>query len=249
MHIETIQETVSSFGICPLCNQTGELQLSHILPASAHRITKTAGRNVLTSFYKNVVDEKNQSDFKEKLLCFSCEQALSVIEGFAIQACRGAWPHRKRPFYEIPEQAVHSLVAFAYSVFWRSSISKRFAAYNLGPDIERELKEAFWNKQFPSPPYLSVSMSFLMSKYPLTERALFTPWVSELPAGIQVHYFSIFGLVFRLHIPNALYEVEANEILRAENGTGRIYHLLQWEKENIDSAITNALAMPKLRPR
>lgn len=245
MDIESTQETVSSFSICPLCNQKAELQLSHILPASAHRITKTSGRNVLTSFYKNVVDEKNQTDFKEKLLCFSCEQALSVIEGLAIQACRSAWPHRNEPFYEIPGRVIQSLVAFAYSVFWRCSISKRLAAYNLSSDLERELKKAFWDKQFPSPPHLSVSVSFLMSRYPLTERTLFTPWVSELSVGVKVHYFSVFGLVFRLHVPNALYEVEANEFLRVENNTGRIYPLLQWEKETIDGAISHALSMPK----
>jgi len=43
-----------------------------------------------------------------------------------------------------------------------------------------------------------------------------TPLVAKLAADVEAHYFSMFGIVFRLDIPNSLYELEEDSYLRYE---------------------------------
>ena len=92
--------------VCRLCGKTAELQNSHIFPAAAHAHTKSGGKNVLLGNRKRIFRLKNQTDFAEHLLCFACEQLLSVFEGRAIQACHAAWKHRSNSRYQIPTASV-----------------------------------------------------------------------------------------------------------------------------------------------
>lgn len=232
--------------ICRLCGRNEKLQRSHLLPAAAHRNTKQGTANVLIGTRAKVFKRVNQKDFVERLLCFDCEQFLSIDEKTAIDVCRVAWERRKEPFYEIPANAVEPLVAFAYSVFWRVSVATTMA-YSLNASLEQALCEAFLFRRFPDPPYLPISMSFLrVLDIPITHRTLMTPWACHVVSDMTVHYFSMFGIVFRMHVPNAMHEINEREFLRANVRSGRIYHLQQWEQEVVNATLTHSAVLAKM---
>jgi len=69
----------------------------------------------------------------------------------------------------------------------------------------------------PDPPKLAITLSFLkVLDITMTGRLLMTPLVAKLAADVEAHYFSMFGIVFRLDIPNSLYELEEDSYLRYE---------------------------------
>ena len=224
---------------CRLCGREAVLQNSHILPAAAHRNTKKDGRNVLLASGQGVFKRNNQSDFTESLLCFDCEQDFSKFEGLAINACRLAWKSRLASNRPVLSAEIRPLVVFAYSVFWRASISSRISLYKLPDETEECLKNALLTEKFPSPPELPISLSFLkVLDLPLTERTLVAPWRERLIAGLEVHYFSVFGIVFRMNYPYALQEIERYEFFRFDTQVGKIYPLQSWEEEMIDKRFT-----------
>jgi hypothetical protein len=235
-------------GVCRLCDQAAELERSHILPAAAHRVTKDNGRNVISYLRRGLFNDHNQKDFAEPLLCFACEQLLSVFEGQAIAACKIAWKSRHNSTYCIPSESVRSLAEFAYSIFWRASVSKTLDDYSLGETIEERLKAAFVVGDFPDPPALVLSMSFLeVTGVTITDRILMTPWIENFAVEIKITYFTVFGIVFRLHFPVSMGELEENEFLRACSGVGNIYRLRAWERESIDSMFSLAVLNSKRR--
>jgi len=235
---------------CRLCGRSAFLQNSHILPAAAHRITKRAGRNVLLASGHGIFKRDNQTDFTERLLCFECEQNFSKFEGLAITACRAAWGGRLAANRAVLSADVRPLVIFAYSVFWRASISSKISLYKLPNEVEGRLKEALLIGKFPSPPELAISLSFLkVLDLPLTDRCLMAPWKDKLAAGLEVHYFSVFGIVFRMNYPSAFQEIERDEFFRFDTQMGRIYPLQQWEQEMIDERFTNEAVYAKFSER
>jgi hypothetical protein len=232
--------------VCRLCDQEAELENSHILPAAAHRVTKDNGRNVMAYVRGGMFNNRNQSDFAEPLLCYACEQKLSLFEGRAIKACREAWKHRDECAYCLPREVVRPLVEFGYSVFWRASVAKALDDYSLGQAIEDRLKAAFVVGEFPDPPALALSMSFLrVTGVTITNRILMTPWIERFTAGVRVSYFTVFGIVFRLHFPASIYELESGEFLRAHSQSGSIYPLKTWERKSIDDMFTAAAVHSK----
>lgn len=231
---------------CRLCGKDEKLQRSHLLPRAAHLNTKQGTSNVLIGTSANVFRRVNQKDFVERLLCFKCEQSLSTDEKIAMDLCRVARGHRHKPFYEIPTDAVTPLIAFAYSVFWRFSVATSMA-YNLDASLEQELSTAFVSRRFPDPSYLPISMSFLrVLDIPETYKTLMSPWACHMVSDVTVHFFSMLGIVFRMHVPNAMYELNESEFLRAGVGSGRIYHVQQWEQELIDATITHSAVRAKM---
>lgn len=226
-------------GPCRLCGQNAVLQNSHILPASAHRNTKQNGRNVLLASGNGIFKRNNQTDFTDLLLCFPCEQEFSKFERVAIEACRVAWRERGAATYVVPAGAVAALIAFAYSVFWRASISSRLGLYKLPSTVEERLRLALSAGNLPLPPELAISVSFLkVLDLPLTDRTQMAPWKDRLTAGLEVHYFSVFGIIFRMNFPYALHEIETDEFFRSDILTGRIFPLKKWEEEMIDNRFT-----------
>lgn len=135
--------------VCALCRLQKKLQQSHLLPAAAHRVTKDNGKNVLAMNRKGWVNRTNQSDFKEYLLCYDCEQDLSIYEGDAIKACRKAWEFKSSKPYRLPQDSVEALVRCAYSIFWRVSVSKTIEDYVLPSEVEEELRSAFYQRKYP----------------------------------------------------------------------------------------------------
>lgn len=235
---------------CRLCGVVATLRKSHIIPAAAHVHTKIGGLNVLIGNRKNTFRRQNQTDFKEPMLCSECETMLSVFEERAISVCREAFRHRSDASFLLSPDAVEPLVAFAYSVFWRSSIALSMEGYRLNAEWEDELRDAFYKGIYPPPPRLAISMSFLkVLDIPMTGRIIMTPLVARLAGQVEVHYFSIFGIVFRMHVPNSFYELEQNEFLRVEERSGCIYPLQHWEERLIDGELTHAAVLAKMEDR
>jgi hypothetical protein len=230
--------------ICPLCEKYKELQKSHIIPSSAHTITKVAGKNVLMGVRKGEFKAKNQKDYAEDLLCFDCEQILSVIEGDAIKACKAAWPSRTRRRYKIPAHSIRPLVAFVYSVFWRASKAKCVDTYNIDNDLEKRLTDAFWNCNFPDSQELSVSISFLkILNIDQSQNLLLAPMYALIPGSATAHYFSAFGLLFRMFSPGGIFEIESGEFLDVKEERGYIFQLPEWEKELFDSTLARSAVL------
>jgi hypothetical protein len=221
-----------NFEICALCREEAEIQNSHILPSAAHLHSKNSvGRNTMVEHRRGVVRLINQSDIKEPLLCFDCEQLISNFEGIAIKTCRLAWRHRTDSFFEIPAAYISAMVKLAYSVFWRSSVSKIIQGYQLSEQIQSTLRQAFYTEILPEIPTLAISVSFFeVLDIPVTDRILFTPIAIPLSAMTEVHYFSMFGIVFRMNVPSAPFELEDEYFLRPEKQSGRIYPLQPWEE-------------------
>lgn len=236
---------MAPIGTCRLCEETGELRNSHILPRAAHLRTKAGSINVLIKSREKIC-LNNQSDFKEYLLCDNCEQSLSQVEKAAMDACKEAWLSRTEPYYQVPPASVQALVRFAYSVFWRSSVAKCVERYTLGGELESELRDAFHNRIIPDLPRLSLSLSFLkILDMPMTDRVLFTPMIARLAGQSQVHYFSILGLIFRLNVPDTVVELADEYFLRFHDSSGRIYPLQLWEQQMLDAELTFATVIAK----
>lgn len=231
---------------CRLCSKHAELQKSHILPAAAHRHTKNKGRNVLIGNRKRIFRLENQTDFAEYMLCFECEQLLSKFEGGAISTCREAWFRRNDPYYRIPSESVQDLIAFAYSVFWRCSVASTIEGYRLAEPFERELSSAFYLGQFPEAPRLAISISFLkVLDIEMTGKLIMTPLVATILASTEAHYFSVFGLLFRMSVPSALYELEVDEFLRYREKSGCIYPPQLWEEQVLNGELTRSAVLAK----
>jgi hypothetical protein len=230
-----------AYGTCKFCERIGDLERSHLLPAAAHRATKDRGRNVLSYLRQGIFKEQNQTDFTEPLLCFACEQRFSVFENIAIRSCHTAWKSHRLRRHNIEPQSILALSEFAYSVFWRASISNTFNDYSLGCDIENHLRNALFAGEFPQDLALPISMSFLeVTGVNIPNRILMTPWIINLIGGVKITYFALLGMVFRMHYPSALHEVEEQEFLRPSKATGQIHPLKSWEIESIDDMFTKA---------
>jgi hypothetical protein len=187
---------------------------------------------------------KNQKDYAEDLLCFECEQILSVMEGDAIKACKAAWPNKTRRRYKIPAHSIRALVASTYSVFWRASKAKCVETYNISNDLEKRLKDAFWNFNFPDSQDLSVSISFLKTlNMHQSQNLLLAPMYALIPGSATAHYFSAFGLIFRMFSPGGTFEVESGEFLNVKEEHGYIFQLPEWEKELFDSTLARSAVL------
>ena len=104
---------------CRLCEDTRELQNSHIIPRFVIRWMKKTGP---TPFLRKVVDPDTRiQDHHEKPLCKDCEQTLSNWEGkFAAQVF---YPHvrEEKKEFEYDEW----LYKFVLSVSWRLLVSEK----------------------------------------------------------------------------------------------------------------------------
>jgi len=190
---------------------------------------------------KGAFNGKNQKDYSEELLCYDCEQRLSVIEGEAIKACHTAYSQKNRRRYKIPTESIRALVAFVFIVFWRASKSKCIDTYHVSADLESKLRDAFFNSVFPDSHTLSVSISFLkVFDIEQSQGLILAPMYAKIPGSATAHYFSAFGLVFRMFTPGGDFEVDEGEFLNVEKEYGFIFKLRDWENELLDSMLAQS---------
>lgn len=126
-------------GSCALCGEWSDLQRSHILPESMYKgVYDKLHRYRQVCLARPQAKNFRQKGIRERLLCASCEQRLSVweqygrdfVSGYAAQVSGRSDGHLIRcrgVDYE-------KLKLFAMSVLWRSSVSKHpfFGRVSLG---------------------------------------------------------------------------------------------------------------------
>lgn len=137
---------------CRLCLMEKKLQKSHIIPEfffrplydGLHRL------NIMSSVPKEE-NRFEQKGFREKLLCYDCEQLLSPFEDYARRFLYGGVELRrtkdKNPI-RIMDIDYHSLKLFQLSLLWRASASRLrlFAKLSLPSQHEERLRKMIINK-------------------------------------------------------------------------------------------------------
>lgn len=130
--------------VCRLCGQVKPLENSHIIPRSFYkRIKKGTGQLLVIKEYKE--PKLSNSDPKEKLLCFDCEQYLSKnYESYGTSIMRKSDNviHNKECIY-INNFRYKTFYIFYLSILWRASISNHpsFSAVSLDSSLERLIAE------------------------------------------------------------------------------------------------------------
>lgn len=77
------------------------------------------------------------------------------------------------------------------------------------------------------------------------DRILMTPWIETPIQSLRITYFTMFGIVFRMHLPNALFEIEPFEFLNAQEKSGIMYPLQEWEDQGIDAMFTTSVSLAR----
>lgn len=127
---------------CALCKKENELRNSHIIPEFLYEpLYDEKHRLQLLSILASKGNSFKQQGLKEKLLCDSCEQKLSVWEGYARKVLKGGIPLVTRNegsliFIEGIDYKQFKL--FQLSVLWRAGVSRQqfFEYVDLGPHEE-----------------------------------------------------------------------------------------------------------------
>lgn len=127
---------------CALCHKEEKLCDSHIVPEFLYAtLYDDKHRFHAISLDADTRDQQLQKGLREKLLCSSCEQALSQPEDYVSRLLNGGLPFEGRR----EENRLHlinlnygMLKLFQLSVLWRASVSSRpeFSQVNLGPHEE-----------------------------------------------------------------------------------------------------------------
>lgn len=103
--------------LCKLCQQNGDLKISHVLPRFLGKYLKdTSATGFLTAVDKNGKPSRSQDLYKRKLLCDQCESVLNEAETFF--AATVFYPFKKNQLKTIPVD--DRLGRFAVSVSLRA---------------------------------------------------------------------------------------------------------------------------------
>lgn len=128
---------------CALCLQEDELRESHILPEFLYEpLYDHKHRLLVLSTAPDKANSLMQKGLKEQLLCDTCEQKLSIWEGYARKVIRGELPLTmtgEQSLIYIDGLDYKSFKLFQLSIIWRAGVSKQrfFEHVELGPHSER----------------------------------------------------------------------------------------------------------------
>lgn len=127
---------------CALCHEEREIRNSHIIPEFLYEpLYDEKHRLQLLSVLPSQGNSFKQKGLKEKLLCDTCEQKLSVWEGYARKVLKGGVPLTTRTegsVILIEGIDYKQFKLFQLSVLWRASASSQqfFEYVDLGPHEE-----------------------------------------------------------------------------------------------------------------
>lgn len=128
---------------CALCLKEDELRESHILPEFLYEpLYDHKHRLQVLSTAQDKANSLMQKGLKEQLLCDTCEQKLSIWEGYARKVIRGELPLTmtgERSLIYIEGLDYKSFKLFQLSIIWRAGVSKQrfFEHVELGPHSEQ----------------------------------------------------------------------------------------------------------------
>ncbi|MEC9411713.1 MAG: hypothetical protein VX829_03430 [Pseudomonadota bacterium] len=144
--------------ICKLCQKPKEsLEKSHVIPDAFWRKVKgrTKGKkNGLYISIKNNNNQYGQDTYTEELLCWDCEQKLSInLENYAAKLCLqnpsniGVTITKQEKSRCFSGVNYEKLKLFQLSVLWRASISTEsiYSEIKLIPSEEERLRQALYD--------------------------------------------------------------------------------------------------------
>ena len=89
-----MQKTLWETAECKLCGRLSALQESHVIPKAFFRRIKRNGPALQSHDHPFIKSRPTQESWSQPLLCYDCEQKISVWEGYAIDFLR--FPHRRK---------------------------------------------------------------------------------------------------------------------------------------------------------
>ena len=143
--------------ICKLCQLPKEsLENSHIIPDAFWRKVKGAAQGKKNGLYISLEKSKNQygqDTHTEELLCWDCEQKLSVnLENYAAKLCLqnpsniGITIAKQEKSRILSGINYEKLKLFQLSVLWRASVSTKsiYSSIKLIPAEEERIRQALY---------------------------------------------------------------------------------------------------------
>ena len=160
---------------CCLCDTPCELQDSHIIPRSYFKGLKgQSGQRFCVSADESIDAKLTNSDPKEKLLCWECEQFISV--NYERYGTRLFKDHRKakrtKNVVEFRQFRFKEFYLFLISILWRASISglARYKHINLGKPVNDLLKYCLKNNTIKIKTSLKLEHFFKISVVRITDK-------------------------------------------------------------------------------
>jgi hypothetical protein len=131
---------------CHLCNHPSELQESHIIPRSYFKSLKGKSGQLFTVSTDELVEAKlSNSDPKEELLCWECEQFISRnFEQYGTRLFKDYKKVKKMKDAVIFNQfRFKEFYLYLISILWRASISNltRYEHVELGEKLNNLLRQ------------------------------------------------------------------------------------------------------------
>jgi hypothetical protein len=145
-------------GICKLCQRTGRIRKSHIIPEFLYEsIYDEKHRGIYLATEPNRILKYEQKGIRELLLCSDCEIYLSQYEGYGKKILSDIQEENsssKANFYLLSNIEYSKFKLFLISVLWRAGISSIdfFSKIILSKNHEIRMREMLLNRD-PGEPY------------------------------------------------------------------------------------------------
>jgi len=206
---------------CKLClkdvSEVGPLQQSHIIPRFILKKSKDKNGRALTFSVPNKKFAMSQEDWKERMLCKSCEHLMNV--GYENVINETLFLRRKKPaIYDGPDRLLLSadsnhLALALLSIFWRATISNypAFTRVLVPPYVTDELRLWIYTKRIPSTWHqlITIKVQELKDKNHNKTQLLVTPFDRSSSEKKQFDFVFICGgfcMTFSLPpLPNQLF--------------------------------------------
>lgn len=140
-----------NLGECKLCLKQKNLQSSHIIPRSYYKyLKKESSQLVYVVCDSDSIPKLENSDPKERLLCYDCEQFFNHnFEKYGTRLFsdrRAVTKHRNHIAFS--GFKYNEFYLFLISIFWRASISslKEFSSVNLGENLNKIMADCLIKK-------------------------------------------------------------------------------------------------------
>lgn len=193
-------------GICKLCQKSGELRKSHIIPEflfknvydGIHRAT------TVTSDISEPI-KYTQQGLREFLLCQECEVKLSQYEGYGkrvLEKIPSARSTSNGFYYIIPDVDYREFKLFMISILWRAGVSsdKFFSQVSLTEKHEARMRHMLLNND-PGETY-DYGCILAESKEPIyIDKIIWSP-VQGKYKGYRFYTFLIAGIFWCFIVSN-----------------------------------------------
>ena len=218
---------------CPLCTLEAKLVSSHIIPEFLYETLYDEKHR----FHQISIDPAQRNQFKQKglretLLCFSCEQRLSVPEQYVSNLLNGGVPitvAQDGKYLRLSELDYRKLKLFQLSVLWRAGVStlSSFSQVQLGPHTNK-IRELVYEQRPGNASDYGCIMSMLMRGDDMVTGLIVPPTWARF-GGLKSYRFVFGGLVFVYIVSSTPAPNFAVEHFAQPNGTA-IVRLRQIEQ-------------------